>query len=171
MFVKVVFPQSSKTISSQKNTWSTTKYRNNAFSFRIYEKFSHHKQLNAKLIFWYLIATFISSTKFCIFVWITITMTSKEIIIGKLKQYRRDLSNLGVREIGLFGSYLRNEQTSKSDIDILVDFEPEQENFDNYMAVYDLLERIFTNQNVQIVTKNGMSPHIGPKILKEVMYA
>ncbi len=98
-------------------------------------------------------------------------MTSKEIIIGKLKQYRRDLSNLGVREIGLFGSYLRNEQTSKSDIDILVDFEPEQENFDNYMAVYDLLERIFTNQNVQIVTKNGMSPHIGPKILKEVMYA
>ena len=98
-------------------------------------------------------------------------MTSKEIIIRKLKQHKRDLYHLGVREIGLFGSYIRDEQTSKSDIDILVDFEPEQENFDNFMAVYDLLERLFSNKDVQVVTKNGMSPHIGPKILKEVMYA
>ena len=98
-------------------------------------------------------------------------MTSKEIIIRKLKQHKRDLYHLGVREIGLFGSYTRDEQTSKSDIDILVDFEPEQENFDNFMAVYDLLERLFNNKDVQVVTKNGMSPHIGPKILKEVMYA
>lgn len=98
-------------------------------------------------------------------------MTSKEIIIRKLKQHKRDLYHLGVREIGLFGSYIRDEQTSKSDIDILVDFEPEQENFDNFMAVYDLLERLFNNKDVQVVTKNGMSPHIGPKILKEVMYA
>ena len=98
-------------------------------------------------------------------------MTNKEIIIGKLKQHKSDLYQLGVREIGLFGSYIRNEQTSNSDIDILVDFEPEQENFDNYMAVYDLLERIFNNKNVQVVTKNGMSPYIGPKILRDVLYA
>jgi predicted nucleotidyltransferase len=98
-------------------------------------------------------------------------MTSKEIIIRKLKQHKTDLHLLGVREIGLFGSYIRDEQTSKSDIDILIDFEPEQENFDNYMAIYDLLEQIFNNKNVQIVTKNGISPYIGPKILKEVMYA
>ena len=98
-------------------------------------------------------------------------MTSKEIILRKLKQHKHYLYPLGIREIGLFGSYIRDEQTGKSDIDILIDFEPEQENFDNYMAVYDLLERIFNKENIQIVTKNGMSPYIGPKILKEVMYA
>ncbi|HCD68061.1 MAG TPA: hypothetical protein DEQ56_06250 [Bacteroidetes bacterium] len=36
--------------------------------------------------------------------------------------------------ISLFGSYIRNEQSSESDIDLLIDFEPEKENFDNYIA-------------------------------------
>jgi predicted nucleotidyltransferase len=49
----------------------------------------------------------------------------------------------GIRNVGLFGSYGRNEQSVESDIDLLVDFEPEKENFDNLMAVYDLLEKIF----------------------------
>ena len=53
---------------------------------------------------------------------------------------------------------------------ILIDFDPEKENFDNYMAVYDLIEKIFKNQKVEIVTKNGLSQYIGPKILTEVQY-
>ena len=57
-----------------------------------------------------------------------------------------------------------------SDVDILVDFEPEQETFDNLMAIYDLLEKSFNNIKIDVVTKNGLSPHIGPKILSEVLY-
>jgi hypothetical protein len=72
--------------------------------------------------------------------------------------------------IGLLGSYLSNEQSEKSDIDLLIDFEPEKENFDNYMAVYDLFEGLFKNEKIEIVTKNGLSKYIGPKILKDVMY-
>ena len=75
-----------------------------------------------------------------------------------------------MQNIGLFGSYLRNQQCDKSDIDLLIDFEPEKENFDNYMAVYDMVENIFKDQRIEIVTKNGLSKYIGPKILKEVMY-
>mgnify|MGYP000597278221 CR=1 FL=1 len=70
----------------------------------------------------------------------------------------------------MFGSYVRNEQSEKSDIDLLVDFEPDQENFDNYMAIYDVFEKIFKNEKIEIVTKNGLSPYIGPKILNEVVY-
>ncbi|HYG40035.1 MAG TPA: nucleotidyltransferase family protein [Cytophagales bacterium] len=77
---------------------------------------------------------------------------------------------LGIREVGLFGSYLRNEQSEKSDIDILIDFEPDKENYDNYMAVYDFFEELFENERVEIVTKNGLSPYIGPMILNEVRY-
>lgn len=97
-------------------------------------------------------------------------MTTKEIILKTLKSNKPKLSKLGIRNVGLFGSYLRNEQSSESDIDLLIDFEPEKENFDNYMAVYDLFERIFKNEKVEVVTKNGLSPYIGPKILKEVQY-
>lgn len=98
-------------------------------------------------------------------------MTSKESILSEMKQQKRKLQNLGIVRIGLFGSYVREEQTEKSDIDILIEFEPEKENFDNYMSVYDMLENLFRNEKVEIVTKNGLSPYIGPQILKEVIYA
>ena len=62
------------------------------------------------------------------------------------------------------------EQSAHSDIDLLVDFVPEKENFDNYMAVYDIFENLFKNEQVELVTKNGLSKYIGPKILKEVLY-
>lgn len=97
-------------------------------------------------------------------------MITKEIIIENLKSLKPQLLNLGVSSIGLFGSYSRNEQSSKSDIDILLDFEPSKENFDNFMAAYDLFEQIFKNEKIEVVTKNGLSPYIGPKILMEVQY-
>jgi predicted nucleotidyltransferase len=98
-------------------------------------------------------------------------MTSKDQILSEIKQQKRKLQSHGIVRIGLFGSYVREEQSDKSDIDILIEFEPEKENFDNYMYVYDILENLFRNDKVEIVTKNGLSPYIGPKILKEVVYA
>jgi uncharacterized protein len=97
-------------------------------------------------------------------------MTTKENILKTLKSNKPKLSKLGIRNVGLFGSYIRNEQSSTSDIDLLIDFEPEKENFDNFMKVYDFFEKIFKNERVEVVTKNGLSPHIGPSILKEVQY-
>jgi uncharacterized protein len=97
-------------------------------------------------------------------------MTTKEYILRTIKSNKKDIFRLGIKEIGLFGSYIRDEQSENSDIDILIDFEPDKENFDNYMAVYDILEKLFKNQRVEIITKNGLSPYIGPRILNEVKY-
>lgn len=98
-------------------------------------------------------------------------MTNKQFILSQIKQLKGELRKLGVIKIGLFGSYARGEQSENSDIDILIEFEPDQENFDNYMSVYDEIEKRFTNEKIEIVTTNGLSPYIGPKILKEVTYA
>src|SRR3954463_16384106 len=97
-------------------------------------------------------------------------MTTKENILSILKRHKSEFLKYGVSDIGLFGSYLHNEQSTKSDIDLLIDFEPEKENFDNYMAVYDIFENLFKDEKVEIVTKNGLSKHIGPKILNDVLY-
>lgn len=97
-------------------------------------------------------------------------MTTKESILSLLKLNKPKLSKLGIRTVGLFGSYIRDEQSKGSDIDLLIDFEPDQENFDNYMAVCDLFERIFKNEKIEVVTKNGLSPYLGPSILNEVQY-
>jgi len=97
-------------------------------------------------------------------------MTTKDYIISVIKTNRQTFNRLGIQNVGLFGSYSRDEQSDKSDIDILIDFKPEMENFDNYMAVYDLFEQLFKNEKIEIVTKNGLSPYIGPRILNEVVY-
>jgi predicted nucleotidyltransferase len=97
-------------------------------------------------------------------------MTTKNYILATLKTHKAEFSRYGIQNIGLFGSYVRDEQSDKSDIDILIDFEPDKESFDNYMAVYDLFEKLFRNEKVELVTKNGLSPYIGPRILKEVIY-
>ena len=97
-------------------------------------------------------------------------MTTKDYIISAIKTKRQTLKRLGILNVGLFGSYSRDEQSVKSDIDILIDFKPEMENFDNYMVVCDIFEQLFKNEKVEIVTRNGLSPYIGPRILDEVVY-
>jgi uncharacterized protein len=97
-------------------------------------------------------------------------MTTKTSIIETLRFHKSELASFGIENIGLFGSYLNDEQSNKKDIDLLVEFIPDKENFDNYMAICDFLEELFNNEKVDIVTKNGLSPYIGPKILKEVIY-
>lgn len=97
-------------------------------------------------------------------------MTTKEYILSTIRANKSAFSRFGVKNIGLFGSYVRNEQSPQSDIDILIDFNPDSENYDNYMCTYDLFEQLFKNEKIEIITKNGLSPYIGPKILNEVVY-
>jgi hypothetical protein len=94
-------------------------------------------------------------------------VTTKKELIQRIQEQRERLSFFGVKSIGLFGSFVRGEQTASSDIDILVEFSPEQHTFDNFMDVSFLLEEAL-GRKVQIVTPEGLSPHIGPHILKEV---
>jgi len=97
-------------------------------------------------------------------------MTSKNIILSVINTHKPELAKFGVKRIGLFGSYVRNEQKPKSDIDILVDFDPEKETFDNFMNLHNYLEELFSNEKIEIVTVNGLSPYIGKYVLKEVNY-
>jgi len=98
-------------------------------------------------------------------------MTSRNNILSVIRRHKPQLASFGVNRIGLFGSYVRNEQKPQSDIDILVDFESEKETFDNFMNLYSYLEELFVNEKIEVVTVNGLSPYIGQHILKEVSYA
>jgi predicted nucleotidyltransferase len=95
---------------------------------------------------------------------------SKEQILQTLKSNKKALSGFGVTSIGLFGSHAVGLQNNNSDIDIIVDFGSDKENYDNFMAVYDLIESWFQNQKIDLVTKNGLSKYIGESILKEAQY-
>lgn len=89
---------------------------------------------------------------------------------GGLVQLKDKLSPYGVIKLGLFGSTVREENTPQSNIDILIDFQPEKETFQNFMAVCEILENFFKKHKVDIVTYKGLSPFISERILKEVEY-
>lgn len=92
---------------------------------------------------------------------------TKEDILNCLLQQRTRLAGLGVVNIGLFGSFVRGEQTTSSDIDILVEFAPELHTFDNFRELSFLLEDLL-GRKVDMVTPEALSPYIGPYMLKEV---
>jgi len=95
---------------------------------------------------------------------------NKQDIFQTIIDNKEAIKNFGVNEIGLFGSYIRNEQTSKSDIDLLVDYDKEKISLKNYMGFCFLMDELFADTKVEVVTKNGLSKFIVPYILKEVEY-
>lgn len=98
-------------------------------------------------------------------------MTTRDSILATLKIHKAEFSKFGIASVGLFGSYIRNEQSADSDIDLLIDFESGKATFDNLMAFCNTVESIFKSEKVEVVTKNSLSPYIGPQILNEVVYA
>jgi hypothetical protein len=95
---------------------------------------------------------------------------TKEQILTLLQEHQSELRRLGVRRCGLFGSFVRNESQDQSDVDILVEFEPEQKRFDHFMQLAFFLEDLF-GRRVDLITTESLSPYIGPHILGEVEYA
>ncbi|MBI4764292.1 MAG: nucleotidyltransferase family protein [Deltaproteobacteria bacterium] len=94
-------------------------------------------------------------------------MSTKDDIFKRILEERERLALLGAVSVGLFGSFVRDEQNSLSDVDILVEFSPEKHTFDNFMEISFLLEELL-GRKVEVVTPEGLSPHIGPHILNEV---
>ena len=94
---------------------------------------------------------------------------TKQGILDRLNAMEADLRALGVRRLGLFGSFARGQQHRDSDVDILVEFEPGRKTFDAFMRLSFLLEEAL-QRRVEVVTKESLSPYIGPRILEEVDY-
>jgi len=56
------------------------------------------------------------------------TILHRDTILQILASHKQQLADYGVNQIGLFGSYVRNEATQNSDIDILVDIRKDKKN-------------------------------------------
>ena len=94
----------------------------------------------------------------------------KQTVIKRLSSLKTPLMEVGVCQLGLFGSTVRGENTPKSDIDILIDFSLGQETYLNYLNACNILQDAFGKTKLDVVTKKGLSPYIGQTILNEVEY-
>jgi len=87
-----------------------------------------------------------------------------------LKAEKKELASLGIKDIGIFGSYIRGEAEETSDIDILVDVSP-----DSALTLFSLIDIEIKlseklNRKVDLVIKSDLKPNIGKRILREVEY-
>jgi predicted nucleotidyltransferase len=98
------------------------------------------------------------------------SVETKEELLMLMRDHQKEIKRLGVKRCGVFGSFVRAQQDEGSDIDILVEFEPDQKTFDNFMQLAFFLEELL-GRNVDLVTSESLSPYIGPHILNEVEYA
>ncbi len=87
----------------------------------------------------------------------------KQVLKNHLDELHR---NYAVSEIGIFGSYVRNEQTAQSDVDILVLFS-KPVGFVAFMQLEERLQELLGTR-IDLVTRAALKPRIGERILKEV---
>jgi len=92
-----------------------------------------------------------------------------ELLKRILARHKRELKHkYHVKEIGIFGSYVRGDQKRKSDIDILVEFE-EVPGLFKFIELEDYLSEIL-GIKTDLVMKDALKPYIGKHILAEVIY-
>ncbi len=89
----------------------------------------------------------------------------KEVLHKHKDEFRKQF---GLKEIGIFGSYIRGEQNEGSDVDILIELE-KPISFVRFMKLENALSELLGVQ-VELVTKKALKPHIGKRILQEVQY-
>ncbi|MBM4306765.1 MAG: nucleotidyltransferase [Deltaproteobacteria bacterium] len=97
---------------------------------------------------------------------------TKDEILDAIRKHRDVLLKYKVREIGLFGSFVRGDQEVRSDIDLVVDFE--EPSIENFMGLSSFLENLF-EKKIEILTPAGVDSirinHIKEEIKKSIVYA
>lgn len=96
-------------------------------------------------------------------------MKTFEEIKKVLQKHREEFrEQYGIKEIGIFGSYVKGEQKEKSDLDILIELE-KPIGFVRFMRLENALSQLL-GVRVEMVTRKALKPHIGRRILQEVKY-
>lgn len=93
---------------------------------------------------------------------------NRQVVLSILKEHLEEINQFGVKSLALFGSTARNEATSHSDLDFLVEFEGVA-TLDGYMGLKFFLEDLF-NKDVDLVTRRSLKPQITEKVLQEAIY-
>jgi len=96
-------------------------------------------------------------------------MTDTEGIMEKIKEdmpYLRE--RYRVKNVGVFGSYIRGDNNKESDVDILVEFH-EPPTLLEFVALERHVAEL-TGMKVDLVMRTALKPGIRERILQEVVY-
>ena len=94
---------------------------------------------------------------------------NRQQIIERLRSYKKNADKYPIAKIGLFGSFARGENSSRSDIDLLVELNGEM-GWDYFDLANDL-KQLFDGYKVDVVSRRAIPDLYWNEIKKEVLYA
>jgi predicted nucleotidyltransferase len=98
-------------------------------------------------------------------------MTNLDAAIATLRRYESALRARGIRHAAVFGSVARGENRPDSDLDILVEFEPQADgSIYEYMRLKDYVASLFEGP-VDVIDRNALKPHLRAPSARDAVYA
>jgi len=97
-------------------------------------------------------------------------ISSKDEIIAYLRNKKRFFyDEFGVTRMGIFGSFVRGEQTRSSDIDIIVEIEKDRKNIHSFLQLKRFLEKELAKK-IDLGFERSLKPIIRDKIKGQIIY-
>jgi uncharacterized protein len=96
-------------------------------------------------------------------------VNTKQQLIETLLSHKEQIQAFGVRKIGFFGSFVRDEANEESDVDFFVDFDPQLKTLENFVGLAHYLQALL-NRKVEIVTPQSLNRFTGKYIIQQVEY-
>ena len=93
-------------------------------------------------------------------------------VLGILADHQEEMKQFGVKSLAVFGSVARGEARSKSDVDLLVEFDPVSKRI-GLLAFVRLRHRLeeLLERHVDLVTPKALKRQLRDQVLKEAIYA
>ncbi|MEH2586825.1 nucleotidyltransferase family protein [Bradyrhizobium sp. AZCC 1721] len=88
-----------------------------------------------------------------------------------LRRSEHALRGRGVKHAALFGSVARGENRPDSDIDIMIEFDPEARvTVFDYVDIKEYIAQLF-DRPVDVVNREGLKPYVRPAAMADAIYA
>ena len=94
-------------------------------------------------------------------------MTLEALLKAKRDEILQVCAKYGARNVRVFGSVARGEADAQSDIDLLVEFEPNRSLLDHAGLWVELQELL--GVKVDVVSERGLKPRIRQRVLQEAI--
>ena len=96
---------------------------------------------------------------------------TRDDVIATLKAHEAELRRLGVLRAALFGSLARGEERTGSDIDILVELDPEAKvGLWGYAGIVAFVKSLY-EKPVDVAQRAGLRSHVRPSAERDAIYA
>ena len=97
-------------------------------------------------------------------------ISSTEEIVAYLRNNKRLFyDRFGVTRMGIFGSFIRDEQTRSSDIDMVVEIEKSRKNIHSFLKLKRFLEKELARK-IDLGFEHSLKPMVREKIIGQIIY-